>query len=143
MMAMTAVTGLLFSLMHEPQAQPDSLAALVETLSRRAPRSTPQGLVPPRVHPDAVMPATVMNQQWREDAMFALAATVRLDGSLSEIELLRNEDEDPDDLTPARTRLTVDLLDAVSTARFEPARRDGAPIAVNVIWVLTHTTVRG
>jgi hypothetical protein len=40
--------------------------------------------------------------------------------------------------------LTDDLLDAASTARFEPARsRDGAAMSMNVVWVLTHTTVRG
>jgi hypothetical protein len=30
----------------------------------------------------------------------------------------------------------------VSDARFEPARVDGLPVAVNMIWLVTNTTVR-
>jgi hypothetical protein len=35
------------------------------------------------------------------------------------------------------------LMDAVSTARFQPAHRDGAPVAVSLVWLLERTTVRG
>jgi hypothetical protein len=35
------------------------------------------------------------------------------------------------------------LMAAVSTARFQPAQRDGAPVAVNLIWLLERRTVRG
>jgi hypothetical protein len=101
-------------------------------------------LVLPRAYPDAVMPATVMNQQGGEDAIFALAAVVTRDGSLSEIELLSPAGQSATESNTGQSRLTDDLLDAASTARFEPARnRDGAAMSVNVVWVLTHTTVRG
>jgi hypothetical protein len=33
-------------------------------------------------------------------------------------------------------------MDAVSRARFEPALFDGSPVAVNMIWLVAHTTVR-
>jgi len=136
------ICGLLvFGMMHFAQAHPDSFAVLMDSLTQEPPR-VPEPLVLPRVYADAIMPATVMNQQSAEDAVSALSAVVMRDGSLSEIELLQ-----PDGHTEKRTRqearLAVDLLDAVSTARFEPARVAGAPVPFNVVWVLTHTTVRG
>jgi hypothetical protein len=35
------------------------------------------------------------------------------------------------------------MLGAMSQARFEPARVAGLPIAVNMVWLVAHTTVRG
>ena len=142
MLAMGAATALLLSFVHQA-AQPESLAALVQALSREsASRLQSYQLELPRVYPDAVMPATAMNQLGREDAVFALAAVVTRDGSLSEIELLV-DGNDTTERTETTRRLTYDLLDAASTARFEPARQNGAPVALNVVWVLTRTTVRG
>ena len=37
----------------------------------------------------------------------------------------------------------AEMLGAMSQARFEPARVAGLPIAVNMVWLVTHTTVRG
>ena len=34
-------------------------------------------------------------------------------------------------------------MDAVSSTRFQPAQRGGAPVAVNLIWLFERTTVRG
>jgi hypothetical protein len=34
-------------------------------------------------------------------------------------------------------------MNAVREARFHPASRRGSPVAVNLVWLLTHTTVRG
>ena len=35
------------------------------------------------------------------------------------------------------------MLGAMSQARFEPARVAGLPVAVNMVWLVAHTTVRG
>ena len=35
-----------------------------------------------------------------------------------------------------------ELLNAAATARFEPARAAGTPVSQNVVWLLSHTTVR-
>ncbi|MBM3769696.1 MAG: hypothetical protein FJW27_00100 [Acidimicrobiia bacterium] len=40
-------------------------------------------------------------------------------------------------------RGVANLLDAVSRARFEPASVAGLPVAVNMVWMVAHTTVRG
>ena len=34
------------------------------------------------------------------------------------------------------------LLNTASMARFEPAKFDGLPVAVNVVWLVANTTVR-
>jgi hypothetical protein len=117
---------------------------MVQAFSRELPvRSISHPPVLPRVYADAVMPA-VMNQPGGEDSVFALTATVTPDGNLSDIEFLQPAGGSSRASRSAeQVRLEVDLFDAVSTARFEPARQDGTPIAMNVVWVLTNTTVRG
>jgi hypothetical protein len=35
------------------------------------------------------------------------------------------------------------LVEAVSKTRFEPVMKEGAPVAVNMVWFVAHTTVRG
>jgi len=49
--------------------------------------------------------------------------------------------------TPAagssQARAVQTMIGAMSQARFEPARVAGLPIAVNMVWLMTHTTVRG
>jgi hypothetical protein len=40
-------------------------------------------------------------------------------------------------------KVVANLLDAVSHARFEPASVAGLPVAVNMVWMVAHTTVRG
>lgn len=137
------VCGLLaFGMVQVAGAQPGSLAALVEMLSHESVVVVREPLVLPRVYADAVMPATVMNQQRGDEAVSALAAVVMRDGSLSEIELLQPDGRERA-TTGRQARLAFDLLDAASTARFRPARFAGAPVRLNVVWVLTHTTVRG
>jgi len=45
--------------------------------------------------------------------------------------------------SPAATHEELSqLLNAAATARFEPARVAGAPVSFNVVWLVTHTTVR-
>jgi hypothetical protein len=42
----------------------------------------------------------------------------------------------------ARARSVDTLLSTASLARFEPARMQGLPVAVNMIWLVANTTVR-
>lgn len=37
----------------------------------------------------------------------------------------------------------LSLLDVAAAVRFEPASFAGVPVAVNMVWLLAHTTVRG
>lgn len=71
-----------------------------------------------------------------EETILALASVVTRDGRLIDPRLVNDR----------RNRQQIDdLLNAISTARFEPARYTGSPMPtnVNVLWLLARTTVRG
>jgi hypothetical protein len=71
-----------------------------------------------------------------EEAVLALATVVTREGRLIDLRLVND----------GRDRQQIDgLLNAISTARFEPARYTGSPVPtnVNVLWLLARTTVRG
>ncbi len=73
------------------------------------------------------------------DAVFAFTAVVTREGRVASIELLPSQGAHSALLPQSVT----ELLGVASRARFEPASRDGAPVAVNLIWIVAHTTVRG
>jgi hypothetical protein len=75
-----------------------------------------------------------------EDALVALAAVVTREGTVRNLELLLQDAGH----APAGDRAMGALLDAVSQTRFEPARAlGGAPVAVNMVWLVAQTRVRG
>jgi hypothetical protein len=67
-----------------------------------------------------------------EEAVFTLAAVVTRDGRIANFELLG-----PDESAQVRA-----LLEAVMQSRFTPARTSDGVVAVNVVWLLTMTTVK-
>jgi hypothetical protein len=91
----------------------------------------------PRADADAIMPATVLN---RDDEEVAFTALVTVDGYLEDVEMIGDRIQGRHTL-PTHAQLS-ELLNAVATARFEPARAAGAPVSQNVIWLVSHTTVR-
>jgi hypothetical protein len=128
-----------FVLAQSPIRHPESLKAAM-TLSSRA-RTTdiylPSVEMLPRAYADAIMPATVVN---RDDEEVAFAARVTADGYLEELELIGDRTRSGRRL-PTHDELS-ELLNAAATARFEPARAAGTPVSQNVVWLLSHTTVR-
>jgi N-acyl-D-aspartate/D-glutamate deacylase len=70
-----------------------------------------------------------------------LAGIITREGTVADLSLL-----DPGggrlSSQAGQSKAVEDLLGAVSRARFEPARVDGLPVAVNMVWVVEHTTVR-
>lgn len=117
-------------------ARPASFAALLNARTQDVEILPASPLIMPRADVEAIMPAAVMSRRDGEEAFVAL---VTQDGSLTDLELLTAD--------PTGRRHTFDrhsdLLAALATARFEPARVDGAPVALNVVWLITHQTVRG
>ncbi len=94
------------------------------------------GFEMPRMHPDALMPAMLVDEIPNHDwAAVALAAVVTQEGRISWLEVLGSAAE-----TQAPW---LDVASVASSARFAPARRAGARVAVNVVWVLERATVRG
>lgn len=84
----------------------------------------------PRQGPMEVILARPVSE---EELVLALSAVVTTEGRVAGLSVLTND----------RDRLEIGkILDAISRARLEPARFGEAPIAVNLVWLLTHTTVK-
>ena len=88
----------------------------------------------PSVPAKGAMADTLEDAIAERDVVLALSALVARDGRVSGVSVLTN-DHDREEL--------VRLLDAISRYRLEPARFGGSPVAVNLVWLLAHTTVRG
>ncbi|MQA29909.1 MAG: hypothetical protein GEU82_08735 [Luteitalea sp.] len=139
--------------------RPDSLAAMVRILASLSEvqhrgdevqhRGDAKPLVPsavdarmlrPRALDDAFFAAP--GKRTGQDALFTLSAVVTREGRIVNLEL------HPTGATPlagsSEARTLEGLRGAVSRARFEPARVAGLPVpaAVNMVWLVSHTTVR-
>lgn len=128
-----------FFVAQSPIRHPESLKAAM-TLSSRARTADiylPSVEMLPRANAEAIMPATVLN---RDDEEVAFAALVTADGYLEDVELIGDRSRGRNSL-PTHAELS-ELLNAVATARFEPARAAGTPVSQNVVWLVSHTTVR-
>jgi hypothetical protein len=119
------------------------LADLAASGSNQNPVRMGNRMLLPRADADMIMPAAVFNHDRdNDDALLALSAVVTREGTISNIELLGTEDHVHDAALQRDSRELLQILDVASTARFEPARYEGVPVAVNMVWVLAHTTVR-
>ncbi len=77
-----------------------------------------------------------------EDHLYAIAATVTRQGRLSEYEVLGADRQEPAfPMAPGSDEQM--RAQAVSRIRFAPAQSGGEPVAVNMVWVVARTTVRG
>jgi hypothetical protein len=133
-----------------PERRVDSLAAAIAVTTmppgsdlnpvrpdeRLGPRYSPlvDYLQMPSVPKEGPMEAMLLTPVSEEELMLALSAVVTREGRVSELSLL-NSDTD-------RRREINSILTAISQASLEPARVGGDPIAVNVVWLLTHMTVK-
>jgi hypothetical protein len=116
---------------------PSSMAAVIGALgdpgSDRNPMRVDGRMLLPSL--DNAVPAVVVSPG---EAMLALSAIVTREGRVSQVELVM-----PEAGGLPQADAVLQLLDAAAQTRFEPARAGGAPIAVNVIWLMAQTTVVG
>jgi hypothetical protein len=136
--ATVTCAALLFAIWFlSPPERADSLAGVLSALaspgSDRNPVSIDQRMRLPRVSDEAVLPAVLASTATEEDLVFALAAVVTQEGRIARSEVL---------VSNHRGRDVLRLMNAINEARFQPASLRGAPVAVNLVWLLTHTTVR-
>ena len=115
---------------------PSSMASVIGALATPGSDRNPMRLDGRILRPtfEQTAPAVIVSS----DEVLALSAVVTREGRVSRVELVM----------PAASRLprrdaVLELLDAAAQTRFEPARAGGAPVAVNVIWLMAHTTVVG
>lgn len=121
--------------------RPDSIAGLLAAAvevpgSNARPVVIDEQMVLPRANPDE-LPAIM-----REDAVFVVAAMLTREGRISNPELLDAAEGQRPDSTRTREQV-IAFLDSIQSARFQPARfANGSPAAVNMVWMVTHLTVR-
>ena len=120
------------------KGQPDSLAALLEHEEQVWAARAERPVMLPRVNPETIMPAAVVNQSDGDESSSAFAAMVTQDGNLAELQLLGDQPGNKSLFSQKQLELA-----AASTASFQPASKDGDPVPLNVIWIVTHRTVRG
>ena len=129
-----------FLMAQSPIRHPASLKAVMtqNERSRMVDIYLPQTSLP-RVDAEAVMPTTVLYRDGGHEVAFA--ARVTADGYLEELEYLGERSDGRRSQSATHEQLSQ-LLNAAATARFAPARVSGSPVSFNVVWLVTHTTVR-
>jgi Putative zinc-finger len=144
-LASTAATcvcaGSVLSMMHfaSPERQ-DSLAAVIAVMAAPSgsdlnPARLDDRIQAPSVPENGVVYATLERSILDDgDLVVPLSAIVTREGRVSGLELL-NKMQDRREVT--------DIVEALSRGRLEPAQFGGSPVAVNLVWLLAHTTVKG
>jgi hypothetical protein len=77
-----------------------------------------------------------------DDAVYTLSAVVTREGRIVNLELHPVEKGAPK-AGSVEAQAMKNMIAALSDARFEPARVSGLPVAVNMVWLVAYTTVRG
>lgn len=88
----------------------------------------------PTVPAKGAMADTLEEAFVERDHVLALSALVTREGKVADLSVLNNDHDRAE---------VMRLLDGISRNRLEPARFGTSPVAVNLVWLLAHTTVRG
>ncbi len=80
-----------------------------------------------------------------EDLVLALDAVVTREGRIARLQLIPEPGTRLQKPSEAERQAVITLLDAISKARFNPARFSGSPVpvAVNMVWLYASLTVKG
>jgi hypothetical protein len=144
-LASTAATFIcaatVLSMLHfaSPQRNNLSLAALFVVMAAPSgsdlnPARLDNRYQVPSVPEDGIVSAALQSRvMGGEDVVVPMSAVVTREGRVSGLELL-SSDHKPQDV--------LGLVDALSRGRLEPAQFKGAPVAVNLVWLVAHTTVK-
>lgn len=132
--------------------QPTSLAAMIESLaepgSNRNPQRLDTAMYLPRVldegsaFDDTGFADHLANHQ---DGLFAVAAVLTREGTIGDYALLEHGGMQRQTAAVAAGRdgEALGVMHAVRQSRFAPAQRPGGQIvAVNMVWLFAHTTVK-
>jgi len=137
--ATIACAGAVLSMLHfaSPERE-DSLAAVIAVMAAPSgsdlnPARLDGRIRVPSVPENGIVYATLESSAMEGDLVLPLSAIVTREGRVSGLELL-NKGQD--------LRKITDLVDALSRGRLEPAQFGGSPVAVNLVWLVAHTTVK-
>jgi hypothetical protein len=78
--------------------------------------------------------STLVGRFSKDELVVPLSVTVTREGRVLGVSVLSNEHDERD---------FTNLLDAISRAKLQPAQGGGGPVAVSLVWLLAHTTVKG
>jgi anti-sigma factor RsiW len=143
-LASTAATcvcaGAVLSMLHfaSPERN-NSLAAMIMVKSAPSgsdlnPASLDGRIQAPSVPHDGIVYATLESATMQGDSVVPLSAVVTREGRVSGLELLGSGHHLSE---------VVAMVDALSRGHLEPAQFGGSPVAVNLVWLVAHTTVKG
>jgi hypothetical protein len=128
--------------------RPDSLAAILNLLASPGSNEYPVAIDPSgstwasrTIMPVALDAAISAGAAAEGDAVFAMAAVVTREGRVKNLDFL-NADDGGNPIVDEE-QVVEDIMHAMSRTRFQPAQREGLPVAVNLVWLVAHTTVRG
>jgi hypothetical protein len=108
--------------------------------SNRNPMVVGERMVLPSASSNDAFPATST-----EDLVLALEAVVTREGRIERLEVIQEPGVKLRKPSPEERQRVIGLLDAISKARFQPARFSGSPVpvAVNMVWLYASLTVKG
>ena len=148
-LATAACVVIMLGLMRFATAErPDSLAAIMNLLASPGSNEYPVAIDPSgstwasrTIMPVALDAAISAGAAAEGDAVFAMAAVVTREGRIKNLDLLDADDGGKPIVD--EDQVVEDIMHAMSRTRFQPAQREGLPVAVNLVWLVAHTTVRG
>jgi hypothetical protein len=120
------------------QEKPGSLAGIISTIAS-ADMNDPVRLAATVMENRVLFDTSAAMQFTDPDAQLMLSAIVTRDGRIQNLELLEKQAQ----ALQISPEVIEAMLDAVSRARFEPAQSGGLAVSVNVVWLVTSTTVKG
>jgi hypothetical protein len=121
----------------------DSLAGMMNVLKAPAAVSEPIIIRPVVVDARIMVPRALssFSDANLSDSVLALSGVVTTEGRLSNLQI--TDSSGGVAMASMDARRLEKLVDAVARTRFEPVMREGEPVAVNMVWFVAHTTVRG
>jgi len=144
--ATLVLAGSILSILHTRPNRDDSLAAWLHVLGAptgsnlnpaaldgRGMNLGPTPVLAPSVPQDGVVFASLENATIPDDIVVPLSLSVSREGRVNDVQMLDRR----------ANGIEIDaLMDGISKGRLEPASYGGAPVAVNLVWLLAHTTVK-
>ena len=136
--ALICGTAALASLQFAASERQDSLAAMIAVISAPAgsnlnPVRSNHSLQAPSVPMEGAIEVMLARPISHGELVLALSAVVTREGRFAEVAVLNSAGRDED---------IGQIMDVLEHARLEPGRLGASPVAVNLVWLLAHTTVR-
>ncbi len=120
----------------------DSLAGMLNVLSGPPAPAQPLIIRPIFVDARITMPrALEFSASEADESVLALSGVVTSEGRVSNIEV--NDGNGGVAMAAMDAKRIQTLVTAMAQTRFEPVMKEGDPVAVNMVWFVAHTTVRG